>query len=239
MQKEGEHPSSFRIGIGQSDEYCPLVQCLTPRHLSSASSASVCDTLPASICRMIDRAHSSRSATRRMNFCIRCRISGDADTLTGRVVRVTDGDTIVVLDGTNTQHKIRLQGIDAPERGQAFGTKSKEYLSDLVTGETVAVDYSKSDRYQRIVGKVVLDGQDMNLEQIQAGMAWHYKKYQGEQTVDDRVAYSDSELDARRYRRGLWADSNPMAPWEYRQDKRQQRKDMEAFTRRSKVQGSQ
>jgi len=70
-----------------------------------------------------------------------------AETLTGRVVRVTDGDTIVVLDADKVQHKIRLQGIDAPERRQAFGTKSKEHLSDLVAGKTVEVDYSKYDRY--------------------------------------------------------------------------------------------
>ena len=69
-----------------------------------------------------------------------------ADTLIGRVVRVTDGDTIVVLDSANAQHKIRLTGIDAPERKQAFGTKSKDHLSDAVAGETVVVDYSKRDR---------------------------------------------------------------------------------------------
>jgi endonuclease YncB( thermonuclease family) len=85
-----------------------------------------------------------------------------ADTLTGRVVRVTDGDTIVVLDSANTQHKIRLQGIDAPERKQAFGTKSKEHLSDSVAGRFVVVDYNKRDRYERILGKVLLSNQDMN-----------------------------------------------------------------------------
>jgi len=105
-----------------------------------------------------------------------------AETLTGRVVRVTDGDTIVVLDTNKVQHKIRLTGIDAPERGQALGTKSKEHLSDLVAGKTVEVDYSKYDRYQRIFGKILLNGEDVNLEQVEAGMAWHYKKYQREQT---------------------------------------------------------
>ena len=158
-----------------------------------------------------------------------------ADTLSARVVRVTDGDTIVVLDATNTQHKIRLQGIDSPERGQAFGTKSKEYLSDLIAGKTVVVDYSKRDRYQRIVGKVMLDAQDVNLKQVQAGMAWHYKKYQGEQTADDRIAYSDAELDARRHKRGLWIDVNPIPPWEYRKAKRQQMKNIESFTDKSKA----
>ena len=84
---------------------------------------------------------------------------------------VTDGDTIVLLDSTKVQHKIRLTGIDAPERGQAFGTKSKEHLSDLVAGKSVVVDYSKYDRYQRILGKVLLNGEDVNLEQVEAGLA--------------------------------------------------------------------
>ena len=91
-------------------------------------------------------------------------LSAHAATLTGRVVRVIDGDTIVVLDAEKVQHKIRLQGIDAPERGQAFGTKSKEHLSDLVADKNVVVDYSKYDRYQRILGKVLVNGEDVNLE---------------------------------------------------------------------------
>ena len=106
-----------------------------------------------------------------------------ADTLSGRVVRISDGDTLVVLDSSDAQHKIRLSGIDAPERGQAYGTKSKDYLSDLVAGRFVVVEYGKRDRYQRILGKVLLSGEDMNLEQIRAGMAWHYKNYQFEQPL--------------------------------------------------------
>ena len=156
-----------------------------------------------------------------------------ADTLTGRVVRVTDGDTIVVLDSGNAQHKIRLTGIDAPERGQAYGTKSKEHLSDSVAGKFVVVEYDKYDRYERILGKVLLSGEDMNLEQIRAGLAWHYKKYQGDQTISDRVKYSDAELDARRHERGLWGDPAPMAPWDYRQAKREQKKALEPFTIRT------
>jgi endonuclease YncB( thermonuclease family) len=93
----------------------------------------------------------------------------------------------VVFDAKKVQHKIRLQGIDAPERRQAYGTKSKEHLSDLIAGKTVVVDYSKYDRYQRILGKVLLGGEDVNLEQVEAGMAWHYKKYQGEQSTSDRI----------------------------------------------------
>jgi endonuclease YncB( thermonuclease family) len=111
-----------------------------------------------------------------------------AETLSGRVVRVTDGDTIVVLDASKVQHKIRLTGIDAPERGQAFGTKSKEHLFDLIAGKSVVVDYNKFDRYGRTLGKVLQNGEDVNLEQVESGMAWHDKNYQGEQTSADRVA---------------------------------------------------
>jgi len=161
-----------------------------------------------------------------------------ADTLTGRVVRVTDGDTIVVLDTNNAQHKIRLQGIDAPERKQAYGTKSKEHLSDSVAGKFVVVEYEKRDRYERILGKVLLSNQDMNLEQVKAGLAWHYKKYQNEQTTADRVKYSDAEREARMERHGLWHDANPMPPWEYRQGKRQQMKDMEPFMNESESRSS-
>ena len=143
-----------------------------------------------------------------------------ADILTGRVVRVTDGDTIVVLDSAKAQHKVRLTGIDAPERKQAFGTKSKDHLSDAVAGKFVVVDYSKRDRYQRILGKVLLNEEDMNLGQVRAGLAWHYKKYQKEQTSADRKLYSESEIEAREAKRGLWHDPEPMPPWEYRKSKR-------------------
>ena len=143
-----------------------------------------------------------------------------AGTLTGRVVRVTDGDTIVVLGLDNAQRKIRLTGIDAPERGQAYGTKSKEYLSDSVAGKFVVVVYDKRDRYERILGKVLLSGKEMNLEQIRAGLAWHYKKYQNEQSPADRELYSMTEIEAREARRGLWHDPEPVPPWEYRQTKR-------------------
>ena len=156
-----------------------------------------------------------------------------AETLTGRVVRITDGDTLVILDASKAQHKIRLQGIDAPERGQAFGTKSKEHLSDIVAGKSVVVDYSKYDRYQRILGKVLLNGENVNLEQIEAGLAWHYKKYEREQSASDRITYSDAELEARRHKLGLWHDPDPVPPWDYRQADRERMKDLEPFVGKS------
>ena len=158
-----------------------------------------------------------------------------AETLMGRVVRVTDGDTIVVLDADKTQHKIRLQGIDAPERRQAYGTKSKEHLSGLVAGRFMVIEFNKYDRYGRTLGKVLLSGEDINLEQVAAGLAWHYKKYQGEQSPSDRVKYSDAVLVARRLKLGLWHDANPLPPWDYRQAIHERKKDLESFVGESRV----
>ena len=143
-----------------------------------------------------------------------------AGTITGSVVRITDGDTLVVLDTNKIQHKIRLVGIDAPEKKQAYGKKSKDNLSALVAGRYVVVEYEKRDRYKRILGKIMLSGKDMNLEQVASGMAWHYKKYQGEQSRTDQQRYSEAEIDARRAKRGLWYDPEPIPPWEYRKLKK-------------------
>ncbi len=88
------------------------------------------------------------------------------------VVHVADGDTITVLDAGKVQHKVRLAGIDAPEKAQPFGQRSRESLADLVAGRTVIVETHKKDRYGRYVGKVILNSRDVNLEQIRRGMAW-------------------------------------------------------------------
>lgn len=143
-----------------------------------------------------------------------------ADTLQGRVVGVADGDTVTVLDSSNTQWKIRLMGIDAPEKKQAFGSKSKESLSALVFNKAVSVKDSKRDKYGRTVGKILADGVDANLEQVKAGMAWHYKKYQSEQTADDRSIYARAEEDARAGKLGLWLDAEPTPPWDWRKQQK-------------------
>lgn len=143
-----------------------------------------------------------------------------AATITGRVVAVADGDTITVLDNTNTQHKIRLAGIDAPEKKQAFGNVSKKSLSDLVFGKQVDVDWQKQDRYGRTVGKVIINGLDANLEQIKRGMAWFYSKYQNELVMDDRLNYLHANESAQADRVGLWVDKEPMAPWDFRKTQR-------------------
>ena len=106
-----------------------------------------------------------------------------AGTLTGQVVKVADGDTITVLEN-NAQHRVRLQGIDAPEKGQAYGNASRKHLASLVAGKTVTVEWDKRDRYGRILGKVMLGAVDVCLEQVRAGHAWHFKRYQHEQSPD-------------------------------------------------------
>ncbi len=139
-----------------------------------------------------------------------------ADTLTGKVVKVADGDSITVLDNTNTQQRIRLQGIDAPERKQPFGNASRKHLTTLVAGKTVTVKWDKRDRYRRIVGFVIVDGHDVNLAQVKAGMAWFYRYYQQELSPEDRRLYADAENKARYEKLGLWRENNPIPPWERR-----------------------
>jgi endonuclease YncB( thermonuclease family) len=140
----------------------------------------------------------------------------NAKTIEGLVVGVADGDTITVLDQQKNTYKIRLQGIDAPEKKQAFGEKSKQSLHDLVHSKQVRIEYDKEDKYGRIVGKVIVDDVDVCLQQLVLGMAWHYKKYQNEQSVSDRALYSETELKSQSLKLGLWTDDTPMPPWEFR-----------------------
>ena len=151
-----------------------------------------------------------------------------AETLTGYVVDITDGDTIVVLDANRRQHKVRLAGIDAPEKAnsekapgtaQAFGERSKQNLASIVFNENVTVEGSKQDRFGRTVGKVMVNGIDANLAQIKAGMAWWYEKYRKEQSPADQQTYAKAEQRARFQRVGLWSDKTPTPPWDFRHAK--------------------
>jgi endonuclease YncB( thermonuclease family) len=146
--------------------------------------------------------------------------SAFADTISGRVVGVADGDTLTVLDSQKQQHKVRLVGIDAPEKAQPFGARSKQSLSELAYNRNVQVQTHKRDRYGRVLGKVFLDGIDLNLVQINRGLAWHYKAYAREQTPGDRSRYAATEEDARIDRRGLWRDAAPTPPWDWRKSAR-------------------
>jgi endonuclease YncB( thermonuclease family) len=144
------------------------------------------------------------------------------------VTGVSDGDTITVLDSNQIPHKIRLAGIDAPEKGQPFGERAKQRLSELVFKQVVHIDWSKMDKYGRMVAVVRVPApgtcdsvpcsatMDVNLAQIAAGFAWHYKQYESEQTKHDRLAYGIAEQHAREQKLGLWRDTDPVPPWEWR-----------------------
>ena len=146
--------------------------------------------------------------------------AADLKTFTARVVGVVDGDTVDVLTAERSLERIRLTGIDAPEKSQAFGQRSKQHLSDLVFGKTVRIEWAKRDRNKRIVGRILISGNDANLEIVKAGLAWHYKQYEREQRPEDRLLYADAETAARKKKNGLWADPNPISPWDYRRARR-------------------
>lgn len=132
----------------------------------------------------------------------------------GKVVGVTDGDTLTVLKDGQEQVKIRLYGIDAPEGGQDFGAKAKQALSALTFGKVVDVQTMDQDRYGRTVGRVFADGQDVNEALVKSGMAWVYHQYCKE--VLTCQSWAGLEQDARAARGGLWADPDPTPPWEWR-----------------------
>lgn len=128
---------------------------------------------------------------------------------TGRVVGVTDGDTIKVLCG-RTELRVRLAQIDAPERNQAFGSRAKEVLSDLVFDREVRLDLGSKDRYGRDIATVWRGRLDINREMVRLGFAWAYRKY-----LED-LSLLDDEAAARAAGRGLWRDADPVAPWDFR-----------------------
>lgn len=134
----------------------------------------------------------------------------------GRVVAISDGDTVTLLDSSKHQHKIRLAGIDAPEKKQPFGQRSKQNLSELVFNKDVEADCVKVDRYKREVCKITVNGTDANLEQVKAGLAWWYRSYAKDQSKVDRAAYAAAEQEAKDGKRGLWGDAEATAPWEWR-----------------------
>jgi endonuclease YncB( thermonuclease family) len=137
-----------------------------------------------------------------------------ADELRGKVVSIADGDTITVLDANKKQHKVRLTGIDAPEKKQAFGAKSKDRLGELVADKDVVVEWKENDTYGRTLGKVRQGPLDVNLQMIKDGMAWHYRRY------SKSAELSMAEAEAKAGKKGLWVDPSPVPPWEFRRLKK-------------------
>jgi len=146
-----------------------------------------------------------------------------AETLAGKVVAVVDGDTIRVLDSRKVQHMIRLHGIDAPEGGQAFGQRSKQHLSAMIMGKDVVVAVSGLDKFGRELGVITFAALpkpvNANISMVREGMAWHFVRYAPR---DKELAAAEAE--ARKAKRGLWADKAPVPPWDYRAAKQKSEK---------------
>lgn len=138
-----------------------------------------------------------------------------AETITGKVVAVADGDTLTVLNGRE-EIKVRLNAIDAPEKKQPFGTQSKQALSDLCFGQQATVETHGHDRYGRTIGDVTCKNRSANAEQVRNGMAWVYVKY----APKNSTLYAEEKL-ARGLHAGLWADTSPIAPWDWRKQERE------------------
>ena len=131
--------------------------------------------------------------------------------VSGKVIAIIDCDTYDALINGNKTIRVRMEGIDAPERGMPFYQKSKKYLSDLCFGRKVKIKITGIDNYKRVIAYTYIDdGKELSYEMIRAGFAWHFKKYNSDSNL------SELELEAKKQRKGLWVDENPMSPWENR-----------------------
>jgi|TARA_B110000971_G_C19647256_1_gene336189 endonuclease YncB( thermonuclease family) len=138
----------------------------------------------------------------------------------GVIYRVIDADTVIIESEEGAKYKVRLLGIDAPEIKQNYGKESTRYLSSMVLGKFLVVTGSKKDRYKRLLGKLVLGGNDINLNLIKNGMAWHYKRFKNSQDRKDQFLYSNAEKYAKVNKLGLWSKEAPIAPWRWRKNKK-------------------
>jgi micrococcal nuclease len=151
----------------------------------------------------------------------------EGKTVAARCVGVSDGDTITLLvesKAGNRQVKIRLDAIDAPEIGQPFGRQAKRTLSEMVYGKDCHVESMGEDKYGRTIGRITVDGKNVNLAMLEAGMAWHYKKY------DQRAELANQENSAREVRVGLWADASAIPPWHWRKMSKSEREEFRKDT---------
>lgn len=154
-----------------------------------------------------------------------------AEELRGRVIGLSDGDTVTVLDANKTRHRVRIAGIDAPERGQPGAQRSKESLFALVYEQPVRVQWKKRDRFDGIVGTIWVAAPDspcrgkpdcpmtvdVGLVQITIGRAWWFRKHADEQSPEERRRYEFAEQEARARKAGLWRDGTAVPPWEWRE----------------------
>jgi micrococcal nuclease len=147
--------------------------------------------------------------------CTNNETTDTAEGLRGKVVKIADGDTFTLLTANKQQVKVRLHGIDCPERAQDFGQVARQKLSDLIFGQQVRVVEKDVDRYKRTVAIVyTADNHCVNEELLRAGLAWHYAEY------DDNPEWAALEEEARNKRVGIWSHPRPVRPSEYRSNKR-------------------
>lgn len=130
----------------------------------------------------------------------------------GKVIKVIDGDTITILTQNKEQIRVRLYGIDAPEKKQAYGDVSKKALSNMIAGKQVEIKEHGRDIYKRVLGAIFLNNVDINAKMVSNGYAWAFIKYSKK--------YVEQEQFARKNKKGLWQDKNAIAPWEFRKLKR-------------------
>ncbi|GHV42080.1 hypothetical protein FACS1894179_10740 [Bacteroidia bacterium] len=135
-------------------------------------------------------------------------------TISGKVVSVADGDTMTILTADKKQIKIRMLGIDAPERGQDFGTVARQQLNNLCYGKTVIVEKKDEDQYGRVLGVVYVDGMNVNEYMVRNGLAWYYRHFVNDPRLDSL------ELLARKEKVNIWSMKNPMPPYEFRKSRR-------------------
>lgn len=152
-------------------------------------------------------------------LCFAAGFSVPVNEISGKVYEVIDGDTYDIITKQQQKYRVRMEGIDAPERGMRFYKESKNFLSALALGKQVRVRWSKSDRSKRLIAfSFLADGRELSHEMIKAGWAWHFTKYNKD---SDLAALQRT---ARLRRLGLWADPNPVPPWDYRKSRRSPRK---------------
>ncbi|MEX0997613.1 MAG: thermonuclease family protein [Flavobacteriaceae bacterium] len=134
----------------------------------------------------------------------------DKKHIEGKVIKIADGDTFTLIFDNGFDVRVRLNGIDSPEKKQAFSKRAKQSLSNLIYDKEVKVYYGSKDRYGRVLGEVFVNDLNVNHEMVRRGMAWHFKRYSDDETL------AQLEIEARKNKTGLWADPNAVAPWEFR-----------------------
>jgi endonuclease YncB( thermonuclease family) len=143
-------------------------------------------------------------------------VRGESNSMTARVTRISDGDTLTVVDRRGHEYRVRLLGIDAPELGQPYSQVARSHLARLIGNQAVRITWEKKDRYDRLLAFVSRDGTNFNLALVSAGLAWFYRAYEKDLPLAERQRLDRAEAEARSSRRGLWQEPSPVPPWDYR-----------------------